>query len=145
MPSGYDWRKAPFRSGTTTLTPNTTTIRQGQIVLVPFPFSNEPETNKRRPALVISANWYNQSKPDCILAAITSVVPPELSQDEVLLSGAEAKQCGLLNDSIIRTGKLFTIEQGRIVRQLGQITLVARQRTFEALNRLFNNNLSTPK
>jgi mRNA interferase MazF len=59
-----------------------TTYRQGQVVLVPFPFA-DLVTTKQRPAVVVSASWYYSSQPDCMLAAITSSVPPALEPDMV--------------------------------------------------------------
>ncbi|MFH1860460.1 MAG: type II toxin-antitoxin system PemK/MazF family toxin [bacterium] len=50
-----------------------TTFRQGEIVLVPFPFTDQT-TVKQRPAVIVSSNEYNLSREDVIIAAITSVV-----------------------------------------------------------------------
>ena len=47
-------------------------LNQGDIVLVPYPFSDLTET-KKRPAIVISNSKINKSH-DVILAAITSTV-----------------------------------------------------------------------
>ena len=45
--------------------------QRGEIVLVPFPFS-DLSTTKVRPAIVISSAMYHQAEPDLLLAAITS-------------------------------------------------------------------------
>ena len=42
----------------------------GDVVLVPFPFSNQA-TSKQRPAVVISSRVYGASRPDVVLMAIT--------------------------------------------------------------------------
>jgi len=46
---------------------------RGDIVLVPFPFSNLTET-KKRPAVVISSSAYNASTPDIVIMAVTSKI-----------------------------------------------------------------------
>lgn len=48
-------------------------FRRGDVVLVPFPFS-DLSTSKVRPAVVVSSNSYHASEPDLILAAITSKI-----------------------------------------------------------------------
>ena len=51
--------------------PSTTRFRRGDIVLVPFPFT-DLTSSKRRPALVVSPDSFNQAMQDVVLAAITS-------------------------------------------------------------------------
>jgi len=48
-----------------------TTYKRGDIVLVPFPFSNQT-TTKKRPAVVISSSLYNEISQDIIIMAVTS-------------------------------------------------------------------------
>ncbi len=45
----------------------------GDIVLVPFPFTDQ-STVKKRPAVIVSSNAYNKKKPDIIIMAVTSIV-----------------------------------------------------------------------
>ena len=45
--------------------------KQGEIVLVPFPYS-DLSGSKRRPVLVVSNNLYNNSFLDIVVVAITS-------------------------------------------------------------------------
>jgi mRNA interferase MazF len=51
--------------------PSTTRYRRGDIVLVSFPFT-DLTSSKRRPALVVSPDSFNQAMQDVVLAAITS-------------------------------------------------------------------------
>ncbi|MYH11047.1 MAG: type II toxin-antitoxin system PemK/MazF family toxin, partial [Gemmatimonadales bacterium] len=50
---------------------STTAYRQGDIVLVSFPFTDLTST-KRRPALVLSPDSFNAAGVDLVLAAVTS-------------------------------------------------------------------------
>jgi len=50
---------------------------QGDVVLVPFPFTDLSAT-KQRPALVLSPERLNKIRPDLVLAAITSQVSAAL-------------------------------------------------------------------
>ena len=47
----------------------------GDILLVPFP-STDQSTTKKRPAVVVSSSAYNLERPDLILLAVTSQVRP---------------------------------------------------------------------
>ena len=59
--------------------PSTTRFRRGDIVLVPFPFT-DLSSSKRRPALVVSPDTFNERMQDLLLAAITS----QLTDDRLL-------------------------------------------------------------
>jgi len=45
----------------------------GDVILVPFPFTDQSQA-KQRPAVVVSSARYNTERPDLILMAITSQV-----------------------------------------------------------------------
>jgi len=51
--------------------PTTIDYSFGDVVLVPFPFTDQ-RTTKKRPAVVVSSDAYNQERPDIILMAVTS-------------------------------------------------------------------------
>ena len=46
--------------------PNTTDYRFGDLVLVPFPFTDQTGT-KKRPAVVVSSDTYQGQRPDVVL------------------------------------------------------------------------------
>ncbi len=43
----------------------------GDVVLVPFPFTDQ-STTKKRPAIIVSSQHYNAQRPDLIVMAVTS-------------------------------------------------------------------------
>src|SRR5437667_12736522 len=98
--------------------PSTTDYKRGDIVLVPFPFTDLTDV-RQRPAVVLSADWFNEARPDIVLAAITSQVPAELDRDEVRIAEENLEVTGLPRVSMIRTGKLFTIDKTLIRRSMG--------------------------
>jgi len=46
-----------------------TSFEFGDIILVPFPFTDQ-STTKKRPAVVISSEIYNTERPDLIIMAV---------------------------------------------------------------------------
>ncbi len=50
-----------------------TAYKQGDVLLVPYPFTDQ-SGSKQRPSVVVSGDGYNQTHPDVILAPITSQI-----------------------------------------------------------------------
>jgi mRNA interferase MazF len=66
--------------------PNTTAYSFGDVVLVPFPFTDQT-ASKKRPAVVVSTDAYHQRRPDVIVMAVTSqILRPAGTLGEVLIS-----------------------------------------------------------
>jgi mRNA interferase MazF len=89
----------------------------GEVVLVPFPFTNQ-ETSKKRPAAVVSSAAYNASRPDLIVMAITSQIRPSRGFGETWINAWRA--AGLLKPSVIKP-VLATLEQRLVLRSLGSL------------------------
>ncbi|MCA3148355.1 MAG: type II toxin-antitoxin system PemK/MazF family toxin [Burkholderiales bacterium] len=60
------------------------TLSFGDVVLVPFPFTDQSGI-KKRPAVVVSSNNYNVSRRDLLIMAITSQVRQPLGFAEALI------------------------------------------------------------
>lgn len=89
--------------------PSTISFKFGDIVLVPFPFTDQT-ASKRRPAVVVSSEAYHRERPDLILLAVTSQIRP----------------------STIKP--IFTtVEKELILRKLGQLIEEDRQALRQAL------------
>lgn len=63
--------------------PTTTIYDFGDVVLVPFPFTNQT-TTKKRPAIVVSSDAYNKARPDLILMALTGHLSNEMGSTRVV-------------------------------------------------------------
>lgn len=84
--------------------PSTTRYRRGDIVLVSFPFT-DVSSSKRRPALVISPDLFNEQGQDVVLVAITSQEPDD---NAVTIDGHDCVDGALPLTSFVRVPKLFT-------------------------------------
>ncbi len=87
----------------------------GDVVLVPFPFSDLTQS-KVRPAVCLG----NAGRGDWILCQITS--NPYGDPSAVALATSDFISGGLLVASFARPGKLFTAHSGLIVRAVGVLT-----------------------
>lgn len=89
----------------------------GDVIVVPFPFSDQTAT-KKRPAVVVSSEAYQRERPDLILMAITSQVRPAPTVGEIAVVHWQA--AGLLKPSVIKP-LLTTIEASLVIRHLGTL------------------------
>ena len=93
-------------------------FRRGDVLLVPFPFS-DLSTTKVRPAVVVSSDSYHQVEPDLVLAAITSSVRPATGSFDYLLKDWQG--AGLRYPSAFKP-VLFTLDPTRVLHRVGMLT-----------------------
>ena len=87
-----------------------TSFEFGEVVLVPFPFTDQT-TSKRRPAVVISSDAYNAERRDLIILALTSRVPEPLGIGEAPVEAR--REAGLLKPSVMKP-VIATLEQSLV-------------------------------
>jgi len=95
-----------------------TTYKRGDVVLVPFPFSNQTAT-KKRPAVVISSSLYNEKTNDLVIIAVTSKVEKNTDVGECLIP--DWQSAGLLRPSAVKPA-ISTIEQVLVLKKLGSLS-----------------------
>jgi mRNA interferase MazF len=89
----------------------------GDIVLVPFPFTDQT-SSKKRPAVVVSSDRYNREHPDVVVMAITSQGQTASSSDHRVIT--DWSGAGLLKPSVLKP-IVMTIESGLILKSLGKL------------------------
>jgi mRNA interferase MazF len=90
----------------------------GDIVLVPFPFTDQ-STTKQRPAVVVSSTAYNRARRDVILMAVTSQVRGGNVFGETLVQDWQVAH--LLKPSAIKP--IFaTLQQDFVIKSLGKLS-----------------------
>lgn len=92
--------------------------KQGDILLIPVPFTDLSST-KKRPVLVLSNDVYNNKTNDILVAAITSNV----SQKEyvVMLYKTDLEIGDLKVDSCIRADKIYSLSQAIVINSFGKV------------------------
>lgn len=91
----------------------------GEVVVVPFPFSDLSSV-KNRPALLLLIDLPG---PDVVLAAITST---RNSPQAISLERGDSETGRLGHDSFIHPTRLFTFERSQVKRVVGRIAASKR-------------------
>ena len=106
-----------------------TTYSFGDIVLIPFPFTDQT-SSKKRPAVVVSSAAYHAMHIDLIVMAVTSQVssPSRLGEVKVI----DWKNAGLLSPSLVKP-VLTTIDRKLVIRKLGKLKDNDRDAVDQAL------------
>ncbi len=114
---------------------NYSKYEQGDIIILPVPFSNLSES-KLRPAIIISNNDFNSKYPDIIALKITSIghnLPLDIN-----LENNDLEQGELLKRSIINCAFIMTIEKNIISQKIGKVKNNKIREIKERLKELFN-------
>lgn len=95
-------------------------LHRGDVVLVPFPFT-DLSGQKVRPALIVSLDPVGE---DVLVAFISSVISPVPEPNEYVLDTSDPTfaQTGLKGTSVFKMGKLATLHRSLILRRLGRAT-----------------------
>jgi mRNA interferase MazF len=108
----------------------------GDVVIVPFPFTDR-DAAKRRPALVLSsAESFGRATGQAVLAMITSARHSNWPLDVPVTDLASA---GLPNPCLVRM-KLFTLDERLILRTSGRLHATDRQEVSAALGTLLGQD-----
>ena len=110
------------------------TFQQKEIVLLPYPFSDQ-EGIKVRPAIIISNDNFNKKSEDCIALPLTSVIR-EVPYS-ILITQEDLASGKLLKSSRIRIDKIFTIRRSLIRMKIGVINTNSFKRIKSEIFNIF--------
>ncbi|MBA7558352.1 hypothetical protein ES705_51151 [subsurface metagenome] len=112
-------------------------FKQGDIVKLNFPFSDDPSKSKLRPATIISNSDSNKLDADLILLPITTTIritPFSFLLDNSFLSRSLPK------DSEIRCNKIFTLRKSLIQ---GKVSSINDKNKIEEMSNLVFEAIKT--
>ena len=109
-------------------------IKQKDIVLLPYPFT-DLEGTKVRPAMVVSNDIFNNKSADCIMVPLTSVIKDH--PYSILINQIDLSSGKLLKPSRIRADKVFTVEKKLIIMKIGILNDKTFQNVKSELNKIF--------
>lgn len=93
-------------------------FQRGDIVLIPFPFTDLTAT-KTRPAVVVSGAVYHSVRSELLLAYVSSQIAKALAPIDYVLQDWQV--AGLLKPSFVRP-KIAAIEPSLVVHQVGRLS-----------------------
>ncbi len=109
-------------------------FQQKEIVLLPYPFSDQ-EGTKVRPAIIISNNNFNKKSEDCIMLPLTSVIK-DIPYSH-LITQRDLGSGNLLKPSRIRIDKIFTIRQDLVRMRIGIINSKTLEKIKSEISKIF--------
>ncbi len=115
--------------------PSTTAYRQGDIVLVSFPFT-DLTSSKRRPALVLSPDSFNAAGEDLVLAAITSLITDD--PGAVLLQRGDFAEGQLPKTSLVKTTKLITLHSSLVAKRICSLRIEKMDEVLRSMRGFFS-------
>ena len=111
-----------------------TRYNRGDVILVPFPFSDQT-TTKKRPAIIVTSDTYNSISQDIVIMAITGQIRGRIGVGEFLIEDWQG--AGLLRPSAVKSA-ISTIEQRLVVKILGKLSSKDLSSLEKALKELFD-------
>lgn len=110
--------------------------KQGEIVLVPIPFT-DLSSQKRRPVVIVSNDAYNAKTMDMVVVAMTS--NPAAVDYSFALTSADLRKGTLNRPSRIRVDKIYTLSQSTMLKTFGQVNMATLERIRQTLQDLIGN------
>ena len=112
-------------------------MKQRDIVLLPFPFSDQTGL-KVRPAIIISNDHFNKASEDLIVCAITSVI--DKSKHSVLLDQKDIETGYLHQQSSIKVENILKIKKSIILKTIATVNKNVLTKVLDVLQKIVDPN-----
>lgn len=106
---------------------------QGDILLVPIPFT-DLSSQKRRPVIVISNNSYNKRTTDIVVVAMTS--NPVDANYSFAITSEDLTKGTLNHPGKVRVDKIYTFSQSIVAKTFGRVNEKILERIRKELQAL---------
>ena len=90
-------------------------ISQGNMLLVPFPFSDQ-SGRKVRPIIVLSNNKFNEHSQDIIAVGVTSNISKDIYS--LTLENRDLKEGKLITKCIIKVENILRLDKSLIIKKI---------------------------
>lgn len=110
-------------------------ILQRDILLVPFPFSDQ-SGKKVRPVVVISNLEFNEHSEDYLVAGITSNISRE--KYSIIISNSDLEDGKLLSSCCIKADNILKIDRELVIKKIGRLNKNKLSETLKILDRIIS-------
>ena len=93
-------------------------IGQRDILLVPFPFSDQ-SGRKVRPVIVVSNDNYNDKSEDFLVVGVTT--NPMRNRYSIDLHNNDLEQGRLISECLIKVDNLLKIDKSLVIKKIGTV------------------------
>ncbi|MBM4141521.1 MAG: type II toxin-antitoxin system PemK/MazF family toxin [Nitrospira sp.] len=115
-------------------------LKQRDIVLIPIPFT-DLASQKKRPAIIISSDPYNETNEDIVVVALTSNIEPR--DFTVTLTSNDLEDGILKVTSMIRVDKIYTLNKSIVIKTFGKVKPDILEKIRDLILKLFEQS-NTP-
>ena len=112
-------------------------IEQKDLLIVPFPFSDQ-SGRKVRPVVVISDNTFNSHSEDVIVVGVTSNVKKE--RYALPLTNNDLEEGKLFTNCMIKVENILRLEEGLVIKKIGKIKEEKLQDIISLLNKIIKGD-----
>lgn len=111
-------------------------IEQRDLILVPFPFSDQ-SGRKVRPAIIISNNSFNNDSEDVLVVGVTSNFSKDLYT--ISLNNNDLEEGKLITNCCIKVENILKLDKELIVKKIGKIKKEKFDNILSFINRILNS------
>ena len=112
-------------------------IKQRDLLLVPFPFSDQ-SGRKVRPVVVISNNDFNKNSDDILIVGVTSNLSKE--KYSINLANKDLEQGKLITPCCIKSENILKIEKELIIKKIGKIKKDTLKKTLTKISEILKED-----
>ena len=109
-------------------------LQQGEIVLIPIPFT-DLSSQKRRPVIVVSSEEYHRKSPDMVVVAMTSN-PGAATEYGFTITSSDLVRGRLNRPGIVRVDRIYTLSQTLTTAVFGKVSAATLDRIRAVLQDL---------
>ena len=109
--------------------------KQRDIVLIPMPYT-DLSAEKKRPALVLSSDAYNESCSNILAVMVTST--RHRMPYDIAIDNSDMERGELPKQSYVRSDRVFSIAQKLIVKTYGSVTDAFYQNVYSSVDKLIS-------